>query len=382
MINNINIEKFLAENWQQKPFIIRGAFPEYQSPITAEELAGLSCENDVESRIVSEHHASPKWRLEYGPFKESRFSQLPETHWTLLVQGINKLLPDFEDLLRQFDFIPSWRIDDVMASYAVVDGSVGPHIDQYDVFLLQASGQRKWMISEQLFTEEELEADLPLKIIKDFKSESEWVLDPGDMLYLPPNVAHYGVALDNCITFSIGFRAPSHAELLTSYIDDYVFDLKDELRFQDPPLSTEQNNGEITTAAINQVQELLLSHFSDKAKIEDWFGRFITEYLNECEILQENSLSVADFLLQFEQNNIIRRSAAVRANYLHNQQGELSLYINGMRHNLKPGNDELAMLFCNQHINTYNDIKPYFDNNETAVFLCELYNSGYLEFDI
>ncbi len=316
LIHNLNIDEFLKNHWQKKPLLIRSAFPNYASPITAEELAGLACEEFIESRIISEHKSNPKWKIENGPFAESRFPDLPDSHWTLLIQGVNKIFPNFDDLLHEFNFIPSWRVDDLMASYAAPEGSVGPHIDQYDVFLLQASGRRKWMISETPIDENNFEKDIPLKIIKDFSAESEWILEAGDMLYLPANVAHYGIGMDNCITFSIGFRAPSHAELLTAYVDEHITELKDKLRYQDPELSSKQNSGEISAAAIKNIQEILQTQFNNKDKIADWFGRFITEYLNDDENQTSNNLNTDEFLAEFEKTDLLRRPASVRANYI------------------------------------------------------------------
>ena len=243
MIQNLDIKDFLQNFWQKKPLLIRSAFPNYKSPISAEELAGLACEEFIESRIIIEKNESPKWELENGPFTESKFTTLPKTHWTLLIQGLNKVFPEFDDLLHEFNFIPSWRVDDLMASHAAPEGSVGPHIDQYDVFLLQAKGRRKWMISQEHINDDNFESDIPLKIIKDFNVESEWILEAGDMLYLPANVAHYGIGMDDCMTFSIGFRAPSHSELLSAYVDERITDLKDNLRYRDSELLPELNSG-------------------------------------------------------------------------------------------------------------------------------------------
>ncbi len=380
MIHNLNIKDFLKNYWQKKPLLIRSAFPDYVSPVSAEELAGLACEDFIESRIILEKKSTPKWEIENGPFPESRFTSLPKSHWTLLIQGLNKVFPEFDDLLHEFNFIPSWRVDDLMASYAAPDGSVGPHIDQYDVFLLQAKGRRRWMINETPVREDNFEENIPLKIIKEFKAETEWVLEAGDMLYLPANVAHYGIGMEDCMTFSIGFRAPSYAELLSSYVDEHITDLKDNLRYRDPDLLPEQNNGEVTSDVINKIQKILISQFNDKAKIEDWFGRFITEYLNEDENMVENTLSTSEFLSALKETALLRRPSTVRANYLVNQNNKISLFINGVKQDLKPDTDEIVKLFCNQHLNTYADLKSYLGNGNAADFLCDIYNKGYLEF--
>ena len=380
MIQNLEINDFLTQYWQKKPFLIRNAFPDYHAPVTAEELAGLSCEDFVESRIVSEHKSNPVWRLEHGPFAESRFSDLPETHWTLLIQGLNKILPKFDDLLHQFNFIPNWRVDDVMASYAVTGGSVGPHIDQYDVFLLQASGRRKWMINQQAVSDADLLPDLPLKIIKDFIAESEWVLEPGDMLYLPPNIAHYGVALDDCMTFSIGFRAPSHADLISAYVDATLATLKDDLRYQDPDLTFSPNNGQISLQALKKVRQLIQSYFMDEEKMDDWFGHFITEYLNDNDYFTEDNLTVDEFVATFRRDKVIRRPATVRANYILSSPGKLKLYINGTHYPVHSGAENIAQLFCNEHLLFFDNLKSELQEPSNTSFLTELHNLGYLEF--
>lgn len=385
MIKHLNINDFLTNYWQKKPFLIRAAFPEYQSPLSAEELAGLACEDFIESRIIAEHKTSPRWVLEKGPFSESHFTTLPKTHWTLLIQGINKIFPEIDDLLHQFDFIPTWRVDDLMASYAAPGGSVGPHIDQYDVFLLQASGKRKWMISEQAVEKEDFEEGLPLKIIKNFTSETEWIAEPGDILYLPPNVAHYGIAVDDdkddCITFSIGFRAPSHADLLTSYIDQHVTELTDDIRYTDPDLTENNNAGEISAAAINKVQDILISHINDKEKIASWFGRYMTDYLNSDDELMTNNLTTDEFLDLYQQHKVLRRPALVRANYIKQPPSGIKLYINGEHYPLESETTATAMLLCDHHRLRYDQIKTNLAEEKSVQLLCNLYNAGYLEFE-
>jgi len=381
LIENINIDDFLLHYWQKKPLLIRSAFPHYQSPLSAEELAGLACEDFVESRIILEQKKAPKWILENGPFLEERFSQLPQSHWTLLIQGLNKIFPEFDDLLQQFNFIPRWRVDDLMASYAAPGGSVGPHIDQYDVFLLQATGRRKWMISETAVTTDNFEKDLPLKIIKNFTAESEWILEAGDMLYLPPNVAHYGVGMEDCMTFSIGFRAPSHAELLSSYIDEHITTLTDDLRYQDPELKRSRNSGEISSDALDNIQQLLLSHFNDKSKIADWFGKFITDYLNDEKEFDEKNVSIDEFLNEIKNNSTLRRPTTVRANYINTENNTVSLYINGEKFSIGKEEYGIAMFFCNNITYPHQTLQTYIDNKVALEFLCKLYNSGFVEFN-
>ncbi|HWS40323.1 MAG TPA: cupin domain-containing protein, partial [Arenimonas sp.] len=207
------IVQFLAEYWQKKPLLIRQAFPGYQAPLSPEDLAGLACEQGPLSRLVSYERENDKWHLRNGPFDEDEFPALGHKDWTLLVQDMDKWDGDVGQLLEAFRFIPRWRIDDVMISFAVEGGSVGPHIDQYDVFLLQAQGHRQWQIEDQARFEPAFREDSELKLLVEFTPTHTWDLAPGDMLYLPPGFAHHGVALDSCMTFSVGTRAPSSAEM-------------------------------------------------------------------------------------------------------------------------------------------------------------------------
>ena len=201
-------ELFLSEYWQRQPMLVRGAFVDIENIIEPEELAGFSLDDTVESRIILER--SPvDWELRHGPFNQKTFKNLPKTHWTLLVQALDHQVPAISDLLEAFNFIPNWRIDDVMASFAPKGGSVGPHYDFYDVFLIQAHGQRRWQVGQTCTEETAIVPNLPVRILQEFQPEQEWVLNPGDMLYLPPGIAHYGVAENECITLSVGFRAPS-----------------------------------------------------------------------------------------------------------------------------------------------------------------------------
>src|SRR5882672_468501 len=206
---------FMRKHWQQEPLVVRGAFPRFADPLSPREVLALAATPEAASRLVRRRGAA--WSLEHGPFPASRFKQLPRRGWTVLVQDTNHFSRRADALLAQFDFIPHARIDDVMVSYAVPGGSVGPHVDSYDVFLLQGQGRRRWQVSGQ--KDHAFVPGLDLKILQRFEPEEEWVLESGDMLYLPPGVAHYGVAESECLSWSIGFRAPSDRELVAAFLD-------------------------------------------------------------------------------------------------------------------------------------------------------------------
>ncbi|MDQ3229296.1 MAG: cupin domain-containing protein [Pseudomonadota bacterium] len=277
--------EFLHEYWQKKPLLIRNAFPDFVSPITPEDLAGLACEETALSRVVAHDRAKDSWLLRHGPFPEEFFPTLPQHDWTLLVQDVDKWDADIRALLGRFDFLPRWRIDDVMVSFAAPGGSVGAHVDQYDVFLLQAQGHRRWQIDASANPPAAFREDAELKLLREFNPTHDWVLGPGDMLYLPPGVPHHGVAEDACLTFSIGMRAPAAAELLGDFVDALSADADESVRYHDRDLAPAKDPNEIDAAAMRRVVEALNAlRMNDPDRLGDWFGNFITTYRASGEI--------------------------------------------------------------------------------------------------
>src|SRR5690554_6725290 len=270
---------FLRDYWQKRPLLVREAFPGFESPVSPEDLAGLACEEGVLARIVAHERDRDKWLLRHGPFPESMFPKMPDHDWTLLVQDVDKWDADVAALLPHFDFLPRWRIDDVMVSFAAPGGSVGAHVDQYDVFLLQARGHRRWQVDDRPDPPVHYRLDTGLQLLQRFDPSHEWILGPGDMLYLPPGVPHHGVAEDACLTFSVGMRAPSAAELMGDWVDAMIADADDALRYRDPDLAPPADAHEIDAAAMGRVIEALnLLRMNDPDRLGDWFGRFITLY--------------------------------------------------------------------------------------------------------
>jgi len=268
---------FLRSIWQQKPLLMPGALTGYQCPLSPEELAGLACEDTVESRLIVENRPG-SWSLRAGPFSDADFNSLPPRGWTLLVQDVDKHLPEVALLLHEFRFIPHWRVDDVMISYAADAGSVGPHTDQYDVFLVQASGRRRWRINSSIPPDAAIRDDSALKILAEFSAEQEWTLEPGDLLYLPPGVAHWGVADGPCMTCSVGFRAPSWRELYADWADYLIQRIPDNAYYRDPSLPALALSGEIPEPVFATVaQQLEALQRTDSEELNRWFGRFVSE---------------------------------------------------------------------------------------------------------
>ncbi len=274
--------QFLRDYWQKHPLLIRSAFADFTPPIEADELAGLACEPDALARLIIHDAKCDRWSVKSSPLDETDFSGTPDSDWTLLVQDVDKWDLDVSALLENFSFLPSWRVDDVMVSYAEPGGGVGPHVDQYDVFLLQGLGQRHWAISDDPAAPQAFRDDVELRQLREFAPTHEWTLQPGDMLYLPPGIAHDGRAVGGpCMTFSIGMRAPSQGELIGDLADYLAERLPDEARYTDPDLAPVKLPGEIDRAAIERVRGAVpVAATLDDATVRDWFGRFITRYRN------------------------------------------------------------------------------------------------------
>ena len=273
ILGGIMPEVFLSEYWHKKPLLIRGAIPEFSGLLSPNELAGLACEEDVQSRLV--YFDKGKWHCEQGPFAEKRFAKLPEHNWTLLVQSVNHHMQDATELLQQFNFIPHARLDDLMVSYAPNGGGVGPHFDSYDVFLLQGLGQRLWRISEQ--SDLSIVEDAPLRILKRFETKQEWILSAGDMLYLPPHLAHWGIAVGECMTYSIGFRAPSTEELAGEFLNYLQEKRKFSGRYSDADLKLQTHPAEISSDMVDKVSTMISVLNWGRDDVADFLGQYLSE---------------------------------------------------------------------------------------------------------
>jgi len=247
LLGGLTPTQFLRDYWQKKPLLIRQALPNFQQLISRDSLFKLAADQDVESRLIT--HFKNTWKMQNGPFE--KVPSLQEKEWTLLIQGVNLHVASVDALLRQFHFLPEARLDDVMISYATDGGGVGPHFDSYDVFLLQAHGQRRWRIGAQ--KDLSLVEGLPLKILSHFQPEDEFNLEPGDMLYLPPQYAHDGVALGECMTYSVGFRSPSYQELGESFLQFMADSIDLPGMYADPHLKPTKHPAEISREMTSEI---------------------------------------------------------------------------------------------------------------------------------
>lgn len=377
LLGGITAREFLRDYWQKKPLLIRQAIPDFESPIDADELAGLALEEEVESRLVIEHGERP-WELRRGPFAEDAFSTLPEREWTLLVQAVDQFVPEVAELLEQFRFLPSWRIDDVMISFAAPGGSVGPHFDNYDVFLLQAQGKRNWKIGQMCSSESPLLQHADLRILAEFEESAEWVLEPGDMLYLPPRLAHFGIAEDDCMTYSVGFRAPSAAEVLTHFTDFLSQYLTDEERYTDADAQPVSDPHQIQSDALDHLKSLLAEHMSDERMLLTWFGQFMTEP-RYPELVAGEELGEEDFISSLQDGAILVRNPSARLAWSE-VDDDVLLFASGQSRYLPGKLRELLKLVCSADALHSENLGEWLADEDGRDLLCELVKQGSLGF--
>lgn len=379
ILGKTSVDEFLNQYWQKKPLLIRNAFAGIQSPLTADELAGLACEENINARLVLEKDGDYPWQAENGPFEESRFAQLPDTHWSLLISDVEKYLPETKSLAKAFRFLPDWRLDDLMISYAPTGGSVGPHVDDYDVFLIQLSGLRLWKISEH-FSNETLD-DVDLRILKNFTAEQEWLCKPGDLLYLPPNVAHHGIAQsckdeqgneENCMTASVGFRAPSLKTISSDYIHFLNENLHSTARFTDSSPAKPQHHAEISEDTVSQFINYLKQGLSLKPElVKQWLGQYcsdnkafegITFDQQEIDFNKLTELAAQSTLMQSPYSNFL---------FSYSEKNAL-LFVNGDSYKVSKS---FAEQLCEDDVINFQQLQQAMTANDKQVLLT-LFNDG------
>jgi 50S ribosomal protein L16 3-hydroxylase len=362
LLGGISPRTFLRDYWQKKPLLVRGAVPGFTGLLTPAEVRSLAGDEDVESRLVSQSNG--QWSLDRGPFRPRDFPR--KGAWTVLIQGLNLVMPEADALLRRFNFLPYTRLDDLMVSYATDGGGVGPHFDSYDVFLLQGMGKREWRISAQ--RDLTLIEDVPLKILRHFKPAHSWVLEPGDMLYLPPRYAHDGIAIGECQTYSIGFRSPSAQELVTEFMSFLQEDVNEKGMYSDPDQLPVRNPAQIPSNMIEQVTGILERIRWDKSDVARFIGRYMSEpkphvFFDPPEA-PENFTA---FVRKARQSGL---SLDLRSQLLY--QGR-RFFMNGEEHAVKEDTEQLRMLADQRRL-----IKLGAASKNTLELLYDWYCAGFV----
>lgn len=374
--SEISLETFLRDYWQKKPLLFRQAFPDLEPPLSADELAGLACVDGINSRLIFEsaqYSADNRaWSVRHGPFTEDDFAHLPENGWSLLVSDIEKHVPAGRELIDAFRFIPDWRIDDLMISFAPEGASVGAHVDAYDVFLLQLQGTRQWKISESF--DPTILNNTDMRVLKNFKAEQDWNLEPGDMLYLPPNVAHHGIAQNDCMTASIGFRAPELRSLVSDFGEYLARQLNEDARYSDPELILQAHPAEISQATVNKLKKILQDSIKlDNSTVSQWLGEYASDNRSTTQLYENNQMfaSYAECRAQLEQVAQLEHNPMSR--FLFSRQPEhATVFVDGISY---PCSTQFAEILCAHSsidtdalLNTINDSR---DEN-VLLELCKL----------
>ena len=368
-------QQFLSKYWQRNSYLGRGAFSQSLPDIALPELAGLASNEDVESRIISGRALDEEWLCQSGPFSQSEISALPSKDWTLLVQGLDHWNSEIAGMLDLFSFLPRWRLDDIMASYAPQGGGVGPHFDYYDVFLIQASGSRHWQLGQQCDEHSVLQENSPVKLLSEFDNKQSFDVDPGDVLYIPAGQAHWGTATtDDCITLSVGFRAPSNQEILIETLESILLEIANQptqhehLRYRDNDTSIDPHPYKINQPAQQQIQEMidqlsptLLANIQQNAELA--FGQLVTEQKSipaepTAELWTESKL-----LSKMQENGVLKFKHHPQTRLAFNQD---TLFVNGQAF---ASAESFSRAICDQSLSNIADQQQH-------EILLELLNNG------
>lgn len=384
-LGGMSAETFLLEYWQKKPLLIRQAFPDFETPLTPDELAGLSCEEEVNSRIVIEKGGEHPWQAIHGPMDETIFAKMPETHWTLVVNDLEKYVPELAWITDKFRFIPEWHLDDLMSSWAAPEGTVGPHVDLYDVFILQGEGQRRWQINTQPVADDNVIAGLAIRLQKKFTAEQEWVLETGDMLYIPSGVSHHGVSIGESSSYSIGFKATSHEALVNDFVAHITNDLSINKTYHLPNEGVPAHPNEISLAAISEVRKIFSQYLDPQhPELARWFGRYVSDakmdYLHECEEPVEHFLQLRALQNEYGVPFLRHPSSRFAFTQLSSEENikqnhpAMRLFVDGDDFIVSP---EFAFLLCDQREIDLCQIESNINESEQAL-LVQFYNAGKL----
>lgn len=277
VLGGITAEQFLAEYWQKKPLLVRNGLPEIVGLLEPQDVQELALEEHASARLIRQKDRNPnEWHVKSSPLTKGDFQKLPKL-WTLLVQAVDHYSFDLSELWKKFPFIPQWRRDDIMVSYAPKGGSVGKHFDFYDVFLVQGHGHRRWQLGQMCDVNTAFVPNQPLKLLPEIDVQFDEVLAPGDLLYVPPGMAHYGVAEDDCLTFSFGFRMPNVAGMMERISDQFSANTLLQNPVVDIARKQMSQIGEINSTELSYLKDLILAHLQDSAALDAAIMSYMSE---------------------------------------------------------------------------------------------------------
>ena len=377
-LGSLSVTEFLQQYWQKKPLLIKAGLKRFTDPLTADELAGLALEDDIESRIVS--CIDKQWDMQTGPFED--FSVFGEQNWTLLVQAVDHWHPEAAKLLDPFRFIPNWRIDDLMVSFSTPGGGVGPHLDQYDVFIIQGEGKRHWRVGMPDNSLQQLCPHPRLLQVSPFQDCIDVITEPGDILYIPPGCPHEGISLENSLNYSVGFRAPAQKDLLTGLVDHLIdHDISGE-RFSDAGRDIASSVGAISENDLAKVQQLLQQLLADQTMLPHWFGSLITRAKHELDINEPEPHYGSDEIAEYlDEGSVLSRTGGLRCCYYQQAaDSDILLFINGDQITLPADELNTARLLCDYTELHSEQNRHFCQSPQRIMLLTNLINQGYWYF--
>jgi 50S ribosomal protein L16 3-hydroxylase len=377
-LGGLTAETFMQEYWQKKPLLIKGGFRNFQDPLTPDELAGLASEEDVESRIVAKN--GNDWQLETGPFED--YSAFGERDWTLLVQAVDHWHPEAAQLIEPFRFIPNWRIDDLMISFSTPGGGVGPHLDQYDVFIIQGQGKRHWRVGMPDASLKQFCPHPRLLQISPFVDCIDVITEPGDILYIPPGCPHDGISIDSSLSYSVGFRAPAQKDLLTGLADHLIEQEFTGQRFSDANRLPVSDIGRISEQDLDQVQQLLQALVNDRKLLTSYFGNYISHAKHELDATEPEPHYAVDEIVEYlDEGSVLSRLGGLRICYHQaDEEADIELFINGLTIRLPAEALAFVQQICNHSTLDEDVCRSIAANPQQAHLLTELINLGYWYF--
>lgn len=364
--------EFLTEYWQKKPVVIKQGFKNFIDPISPDEFAGLAMEETVESRLV--YKKGEEWQAEFGPFEQ--YEHLGDSDWSLVIQALDNFSEEAAEIIEPFRFIPHWRLDDLMASFATAGGGVGPHVDNYDVFICQGSGKRHWRVGDNS-KQNEVIAHEALLHVEPFEAIIDVVLEPGDILYIPPGFPHEGIALEPSMSFSVGFRANSTVSLLSALADHLIDNELGTELLEDADRQAITHSGEITNNDYNSIKSQLTNLLENEQVFKRFVGTFLTNAKHELDLMPSEEPFARDEVSQLLTIHGIKRLGGLRAFYFEDTINDGVCYINGEQKNFSSDIAPVIKLLCDQCIVTPDELAPWCDNEQFLSLMIELLDQGF-----
>ena len=375
-LNQMSQNEFLTKYWQKKPVVIRQGFKDFVDPISTDEFAGIAMEETVQSRLVSKK--DDQWQAEFGPFES--YEHLGERDWSLVIQALDNFSEEAAELVEPFRFLPHWRLDDLMASFATEGGGVGPHIDNYDVFICQGSGKRHWKVGDRGQHAEVIPHEALLHV-EPFDAIIDVELETGDILYIPPGFPHEGVALEPSMSFSVGFRANSAISLLSGFADHLIDNNLGGQLLEDPNRQTITNSGEITNEDYASIKQQLQNLLDDDTLFKSFAGNFLTNAKHDLDLMPSEEPFESDEVSELLNIHAIKRLGGLRAFYFEgSEQGSVNdgvCYINGEQITFNCDITPVVKLLCDQVIVMPDQLAQWSDNEHFVTLMIKLLDQGY-----